>query len=597
MEIKYWPEIADPREMSEGIFSVYESLRDSSAARLMKMQRMTQLYKDRDIAGFDLKTWAMMPQDFLAKRLSYNVVRSCTDTVVAKLSLHEPAVSVSTFGGDYEQQRRAKFGEYLCHGAMQHQNAYLDAVVPALRDACIYPMGIVKTMESKGVLQIRRVHPSRLFWDDAATPDDPPVGFYEPSLMDRREALARYPKSKTQILAAPNEWRGIPTGRVHRDVIEVVEAFSLGESGEHALACRGGVLFLEGWGWPEPYTFFRWGIGKELLGFEGISLADELEGIQGEINFILDVIRGNAEVMAAPFWQVPAGSEITVEDLLTNKPYRMVRYTGKQPEVITPPIVHPQIFQYLESLLQKAYELPGISQLSASGKKPADLESGAALREYNDFETIRFSPPAKGLEAGICSIGRNTLRAACRLSKTNKKWSVPYLGRSGPAQKVSWSDFALDEDSYITRIYPMSAFPQQPAARVQAVADLAEKGLLDRSQFLHAANISDIDEQVQLMDAPMEDLKRIFEKMLSGGKYIRPVEFQNLELGISLAIGYWSRGHCDGIEQERLDLLEQWMADAARLRGVGPTPSAGAPVADVTSAPLQAPPPGMGGIV
>jgi hypothetical protein len=43
--------------------------------------------------------------------------------------------------------------------------------------------------------------------------------------------------------------------------------------------------------------------------------------------------------------------------------------------------MHPEVYSHMERLFGKAYEIAGISELSATGKKPPGLESGAALED------------------------------------------------------------------------------------------------------------------------------------------------------------------------------------------------------------------------
>jgi hypothetical protein len=45
--------------------------------------------------------------------------------------------------------------------------------------------------------------------------------------------------------------------------------------------------------------------------------------------------------------------------------------------------MHPEVYNHLDRLYQRAYEISGISELSATGKKPAGLESGAALQDLS----------------------------------------------------------------------------------------------------------------------------------------------------------------------------------------------------------------------
>jgi hypothetical protein len=50
-----------------------------------------------------------------------------------------------------------------------------------------------------------------------------------------------------------------------------------------------------------------------------------------------------------------------------------------------------EVYQQLERLVNFAYQQAGISQLAAGSKKPEGLNSGVALREFDDNQTDRFA--------------------------------------------------------------------------------------------------------------------------------------------------------------------------------------------------------------
>ena len=49
------------------------------------------------------------------------------------------------------------------------------------------------------------------------------------------------------------------------------------------------------------------------------------------------------------------------------------------------------MYQQLQRLIDYAYQVTGISSLAASSQKPQGINSGAALREYDDLQTDRFA--------------------------------------------------------------------------------------------------------------------------------------------------------------------------------------------------------------
>jgi hypothetical protein len=225
------------------------------------------------------------------------------------------------------------------------------------------------------------------------------------------------------------------------------------------------------------------------------------------------------------------------------------------------------VFSYLEQLWARAFELVGLSQLSATSKKPADLRSGAALRTYLDVETVRFAVAQDNWEQLFVGLAKAIVCCARRLAKRKPNWSVNYFGADKVLQKVNWKDVKLEDDQFQVRVYPISALPLQPAARLERAAELFQSQAITQEQFLVLADMPDTEKWARLATAPFEDLEKTFEYMLKpDANYVKPLEFQNMEIGVPLCQSYWSRAACDEAPQEALDRLEQWMVDAQELQ-------------------------------
>ena len=58
---------------------------------------------------------------------------------------------------------------------------------------------------------------------------------------------------------------------------------------------------------------------------------------------------------------------------------------------------HPEMYQWIQWLIQNAYQMSGISSLSAGGQKPQGLNSGEAIRTYDQIQEDRFAALAQAL--------------------------------------------------------------------------------------------------------------------------------------------------------------------------------------------------------
>lgn len=538
-----------------------------NSARLEAMRVNTGLYRDRACNGFD--AGALRLHSTKLDAVTYNVVKSCTDTVVAKLGLHEPSPSFITTGAGEDTQEKARGMEKVCVGVLQAQNGWHEALM-GLKDACLCPVGPVKVIDLEDDIVVRRLHPSRVLWDIEATTDGRrPSTFYEVDERPRGDLIRQFPKFATEIRDAPHVAdKGVSGDKKVRDLIRVVDAYKEGGKrfkGRHTVAVGGCTLLDEEWEGPAPYEFVRW--TDDVMGFDGLSIAHELAGIQEEINFVLEKLAANHEVLATSYYLKPKGAEVDDEAFLTNKPFRKVEYIGNAPQIVHPPIANPQVFDYLERLYSRAFELVGLSQFSATSKKPADLESGAALRAYLDVETVRFSVAQKSWENLFVALSRQIVRACRRLAKRNPGWAASYFGKDKRLEKIKWSEVNLDDDQFQIMVQPMSALPLTPAARLSKAAEMRRDQVITQEQFNVLADMPDLEKLTRLAVAPYEDLERTFEVMLKkDGRYIKPLEFQRLDIGIPLCQSYWSRAACDEAPQAVLDRLETWMVDAKEIQ-------------------------------
>ena len=168
------------------------------------------------------------------------------------------------------------------------------------------------------------------------------------------------------------------------DQIEVLEAWHLpsGEGatdGRHVICISNATLVDEQWDKGSfPFVFVRW--TDPMLGFWGEGVACDIQGMQVEINKLLMKIQRAFHLMSVPRIYVENGSKIR-KSFFNNEIGTIIPYTGQPPVQMTPPSLNREIFDHLERLYNRSFEIAGISQMAATSMKPAGLNSGAALRE------------------------------------------------------------------------------------------------------------------------------------------------------------------------------------------------------------------------
>jgi hypothetical protein len=483
---EYWWE-AEEDKIHESLFpcvkSIEESQRDIHQANL----EHAKLYSNRSLSCID---WGLINSETGVNRLrpvSENVIQSVCDTATSLIAKNRPKATVSTDGAMFEHMRRAKDLDMFLFAEFERVELY-DKCVEAFRDSVVFGTGVVKVFNDDGELCVERVMPDEIIVDERECISGKPLSVHHRRLVDREALKGMFPDKEDEINDAQKntsfEWvsyRSAPS-----ELVIVIETHRLpvGNSpGIHAICTENTTLLYEEWDHNRlPYEFLFW--SKPLAGFYGQGLAEQLAGIQLRIHKINKFIDRAQDLFSQPRFLVPHGSRIRPEQI-TNQPGSIVYYSGLQkPEVWVGQAVGAEIFNRLDSLKRSAFEMAGISQLTAQSKKPAGLDSGAALREYNDIETERFAIQAQNYETLILRIAGLMVITAKDIynggeSELKTTWKSKNL-----AKTIKWSDVDMDEDRFVLRIEPSSILSKTPAGRKQDVADLMSFGFLEKDEAL-----------------------------------------------------------------------------------------------------------------
>jgi hypothetical protein len=557
----YW--FDEPKYEAHGAcYNTARSLYNDQVRKYEDMRRFAALYKDEDIVGFNIGEYRRAFDDF-DPPISYNVIRSCIDSLTSKVTLNRPAPRFLTSGGTEDLQEKAKQKEKFVNAVIQTEKVN-DKTIKAFRDACIYGLGVLKVFPMDSKVCVEVVHPSRMLVDNQACLDSPPKTLWQKSYIDRSQLLEMFPNKKDDVIESKtNSFNS--TSTLAREMIEVWEVWRLKskkQKGRHMIFTENTTLFDEDYDGKFPFCFIKY--ADDIMGWYGIGLSEQLTGIQLEINELLTKIQANMHILSVPYILKERGSEIHDEQLMSNEMARLVEYTGTPPQVVTPPAVNAQVFQHLETLYQRAFEIAGISQLSATSKKPEGLNSGIAIRTFHDIETQRFSPVARRWENLYVDVSERIVDCARALVESEGNYDVKFVNKNA-LEKIDFLDVSLDEDAYVLQVYPASSLSQSPAGRLQDVIELLQGGMIDPVEGRQLLNYPDLEKSARLATAGRDDLEATFEHMLGKGKYIEPLKYQDLATGIKLGVSYYLRAKMDEVPQERLDLILRWVEDASEM--------------------------------
>lgn len=581
--------------VNRAIFQYVNLLEQKQQYRSDDNLRNMRLYGNMELNGLNTFNFARAePVNSVQNRVTFNIVQSMCDTVLSKITKNKPLPYFLTDGADWSLKRKADRLNKFITGVFYSINMYQKGT-KAFQLATILGTGAVKFYKQNNQIMAENVFTDELIVDDSE------AYYGEPRQMHQRKWIHKdvlkhvFPK----YVGAIDLEASLETGRTmhpyNKEMIMVIESWRLpsgkgANDGRHVISIQNETLLDEDYEKSYfPFVFFRW--NERPLGFFGQGVAEQLTGIQLEINKILRTIQVSMHLVSVPKIFVEASSKI-VTSHLNNKIGGIIKYAGTPPTEGKLGSIPQELFTHLNYLYQRAYEILGVSQLSAQSQKPQGLNSGKALRVYNDLETERFMDCAKRYEQCYLDAAKICIDLVKEIAAETNDFEVAAPG-SGFLKKIKWSEVEMEDDQYMMQIFPTSALSQTPAAKLQEVQELMQAGLLDKEEGMRLLDFPDLKAMYNRKNSPVEDIHRTIELMLDTGEYQAPEPFQNLVYGIPTMQEAYLMYKSENAPDEILDLFRRWIIDAQDILDKATQPEApimtigpdGQPMATPTAAP------------
>lgn len=602
---RYWWE-AKGDDLAEAISSCIHTLQEANAGLEAQRSVCTRLYGNSPLYGVSGLSYSKLPsqQPVIKDRITYNICQSVVDTKTAKIAKNRPKPLFLTEKGNYKLRRKAQKLNQFMDGVF-FANRIREVSPMVFRDADILGTGAVHIFGRNNQVNIERVMIEELLVDERESLNSDPRQLHRVKDLDRQVVLAMFP-DKAKIINATNEALD-PSDHVRphiSDQITVAESWRLPsgpnkKDGMHAMICDGGVLLVEPW----DHDFFPFAFmhsSKRQRGFWGQGAVERLQNIQLEVNKILWVIQRTYHLGGSFKILLEQGSKV-VKEHLNNDIGSIVNYTGTMPQYVTPPLVQPEVYQHLAMLIQRGFEQEGISMLSATARKPEGLDSGKALREYNDIETERFMVPGQGYEQFHMDIAKISVATARDIYTENKKagLKVKFPG-SKFIETIDWADVDLDDDKYVIQCFPVSSLPNDPAGRLSTIQEYIQAGFIDQRQGRRLMDFPDLDQVEGLANAVEERILGALDQIIDEGVFTAPDEYMDPQLARELSLQYINEYSMQDLEEEKLQMLRDFNGQVGELEAKAAQamqatqPQPGATPANPSpglTAPAQMPPP------
>lgn len=505
--------------------------------------------------------------------LSLNLIKAGVSTVHSRIWKERNRIMFLADGGTFGQRESAKMHQRFSDAVSYQVNLHRVEKQAGL-NSLIFGTGIVKTCTTGKRPDAYSVLPSLFVVDDVAT-SSPPRAYYEFHLVSRDKLRALYGKDKKKLEAInraqsvaahgeEQEWALLSTqtsgswGELYQDKVCMVESYvppthDGAKNGYYIKALENCALEEGAWNEPAPYHFLRW--SEDPVNFWGIGIAEEGIGIQLELNRLVRAIQRNHRVLGKPYVLADRQSNL-VKGHMTNVDATIIQYTGREPRIATFTTSNPEVYDQVDRLYARWWDLIGVSADDAAGRAAPQHESGRSQLVARDTGSLRFAIHSQDKEDFHKSIIMGLYREARR---EGGGMSVKAVGPDYH-EVIKASDLDTDLDSYIIRAHPTSILPETPAGKMQAVEQLVNilstSGVkLDGASIAAAFDHPTIDSMVKRQTAPVTLIERMIAKALEKGEPIMIDTYVPLELfQRSLQMAY-IEGLVDQVPPERLDLL------------------------------------------
>lgn len=591
-----WWEAGSASMLTSQVLTTVAYLKETQSEQQRLAALLARLYGNKSLFNFigsntsSLNQQTGMPSD----RPTFNLVQSCVDTIVSRQSQSRPAPVFLTDNSDYKERRLAKQLNNFILGEFYQTKAYDKAAI-MIRDACVLGTGVLKIYETEdNKVGVDRVLKTELLVDSNDSIYGEPRQIFQMKLIDRDVLMAMSPgyKKIVDLASAAFPDTSSNSAKTVSDQVMVVEAWHLpsgknAKDGRHVIVCSAGILVDEQYKKNKfPFVFMHF--SPTIMGFWAQSLAEQLMGTQLEINSLLFTISKAIKLVGVPRVFIEAGSKVT-KSSFNNDIGALIEYRGTKPQYEVAPAVPQEMYAQLQRLIDYGYQQSGVSALQASSEKPAGLNSGEAIRSYDDISTDRMAALARRYDNIFIDLAYAITDVAKDIAERDGKYQTVYPNKDGTKQ-IDLPKMDLIQDPFVIQVFNQSSLPKDPAGRMQKVTEMIQAGMVTIKEGRRLLDYPDLSQDEKLSNASEERIYQILDKIVEDGEYTPPDPFMDLALASDLVTKYYNLYVAAKLEEDRAEMLRQFFDQVNTLT------QAAQPPAPMPGAPGQpgAPPPGAG---
>lgn len=416
-----------------------------------------------------------------------NVIRSCIDTLTSKIACQKVRPFFNSVNGSWKDFE-------LCTQAQQFFDVLFDEynvndiVTLAFKDACIFERGMVYVSNTG----IERMLPWTVYTNPA-----------EDSYNRNTELLwecKKYPKALLPF--------DIKTSQ---DLITYTRYWNTKEKVFYTWIPEANYNQVETYEKELPFVQIYY--NKPLFGSSCSSVVDVLFGIQDQIdNLIRTCAIAAKRNMPKTYW-VPEGTDVKAGSLNNEVgqviPYRPIPGASGVPVICDEQrIIDPQYRDLIDKYKQDAYELVGISQLSATSQKPQGLNSGIALSTMENIESDRFETQLNQVIRCYVDLAKKCINIL-----DAKELILP---QEKTRTMLNWEDLISAAKSFNIQFSAAESLSKDPSTKLQQLQSLAQAGIIPQSHIAKYLELPDIESAYNITTNALNAVMSLIKETIEG---------------------------------------------------------------------------------
>lgn len=265
-----------------------------------------------------------------------------------------------------------------------------------------------------------------------------------------------------------------------------------------------------------------------------------------------------------------------------------MEYSGTLPKYEVAPCVPQELYQQLQRLIDYGYQQCGVSAMQAASLKPAGLNSGEAIRSYDDISTDRFALLSRRYDNLFIDLAYLIIDLARDLATRDGAYSTVYPGKDG-TKDIDLPHADILDNPFVIQCFNMSSLPRDPAGRLQKVTELIQSGMITIKEGRRLLDAPDLEQVERLANASEERIFQTLDKIVEDGTYSPPDPFMDLQLAQELSVQYYNLYAAAKLEDGKCEMLRNFYEQTLDLMQAAAPPAPPQGMAQPMAAP-QPPP-------